>query len=135
MKLYFGNDEVEVGFTRITSKLRCEFMKQLSELKQDSKMEKIIEVAKQSGLTLNGATGDVSLGTMLEFNDLQKQALDTEVIEHNDKIYCKLVNMIIDKRPLNDLQKKELEKEEFWQEQDMTEIIKGVVSFRSGFAV
>jgi hypothetical protein len=136
MKLYFGNDVAEVELiTKVTSKVRVNFMRELSNLKQDPKTEKIIEVAKESGLTINGLSENTTLGSMLEFNDLQKQALDTEVIEYNDKIYCNLCKLIINKSKLTDLQIKELDKEEFWDEQDMNEIIKGVVSFRSGFAV
>ena len=45
MRLYFGTDEVEVDLIKkITSKVRVNFMKELSNLKNDPKTGKIIEL-------------------------------------------------------------------------------------------
>lgn len=140
MKFYYQDGNTEKDFEvpihgRVTSKLKEDFITKLGELEQDKLYTEQIEAL--AGYT-GTETDPSSLVSLLKFNQLQKVAPDINTIKHNDDVYIDLIKIITDTRKLEEQYKTYLEtanNSEFWQSQDMNDIIKQVVSFRGGLAV
>jgi hypothetical protein len=140
MKFYYLENEIEKEFEapihgRVTSKLKEDFITKLGELEQDKLYSEQIEA-------LAGHTGKdtdpSSLVSLLKFNQLQRVAPDINTVIHNDSVYIDLVKIIVDTRKLEKTYKDLLEtanNSEFWNLQDMNNIIDTVVSFRGGLKI
>lgn len=135
VNLYFPEEKSVNIQTKITTRLKVEFMEQFKELKEDPQQQQQIEIYKASGINSNGEASAMNIGDMLELARMQRKPLDPELILHNDKVYCKLLKTIIDKKSLTELEVKALDTDEFWDEQDMTEVTKAVTFFRSKIAI
>jgi hypothetical protein len=144
MKLYYIDKEKNektfdvMSKVIITPRLKLAFIDKFRELKEDSLILKNIELAKKLQMKIEGENqvkyDTVNIGDMLEYSQLQKQVPESDVIQNNDKIYIELLKIIIDEKSLNPEFRVFIQQDvdsDFWQSQDINEVISEVSSFRN----
>ena len=133
MKLYFDDLEIEVPVkTKITPKLKVRFNELVAGLNDFySDTEGLINSVE---FDEKGEPVIKSASALLEFYKSQGKAKDVTAVAKNDSLYIQLAKEILNSKTLDEEQIKLIESEpesDFWQNQDMNEIIKGVQFFRS----
>jgi len=134
VKLYFPEEKTVKIQTKITTRLKVDFMNEFANLQEDPEQLKQIEIYRKANISTEENT-NMNLADLLELTRVQRRPISPELIEANDKVYCNLLNIILDKKGLTELEIKELDKTEFWSEQDMEEVMKAVMFFRSKITV
>lgn len=140
MKLEWQGKTIEIAtVSKITPKIRVEFVEIMRELKTDE-----VDEQKRKILESFVPTSDpekvqiVNLKPLFEFALLQKKFASPETIYHNDLVFIRAFKKIIDfsKVPEDWKELIQLDEEsEFWQSQDIVEITKEIESFRAKIGI
>lgn len=151
MILYNNENEFEVKIhTRITPKLKVEFVKKLQEYKVDPnaglKSEALEELVSTNSNIMKylpdikenesweKVLPNMNFAAMIKYNNLSALNPDPEVLEHNTLVLIDLFKIIINRKDLKEEEIKlidTLSSGEFWQNQTIGEIEAEVNSFRS----
>jgi hypothetical protein len=133
MFLEYQNQKKEVHLvSKITPKLKVEFVKKYSELQFDEVDEAKLKALQNFDPT--DENGIKNIKPLVEFSILQKRIGNPETIAHNDKVIVELFKMIVDRsgwdNQWNEWFNQDFE-DDFWQNQDIVLITEQVQLFRS----